>query len=66
MKFFFDKFCLHPVTALLRHQVQKYFFFALITKVFLQNLVEIIIRYHKIFLRFLRPLGPPYDQKEEK
>ena len=43
MKFFFDKFCLHPLTALFRHSVHKYFFiFAFIKKIFLQTLVEII------------------------
>ena len=35
------------------------FFFALIKKIFLQTLVEIIFRYHKIFLGFWDPLGPP-------
>ena len=37
------------------------FFFALIKKIFLQTLVEIILRYHKIFLGFWDPLGPPYE-----
>ena len=45
------------------HPVQK-FFFALIKKIFLQTLVEIIFRYHKIFLGFWDPLGPPYEQNE--
>ena len=44
------------------HPVQ--FFFALIKKIFLQTLVEIIFRYHKIFLGFWDPLGPPYEQNE--
>ena len=26
MKFYFEKFCFHPLTALLRHAVHKYFF----------------------------------------
>ena len=44
-----------PLTALLGHPVQKYFFlklFALIKKIFLQTLVEIIFRYQKYFLDF--------------
>merc|ERR1711860_362673 len=40
------------------------FFFALIKKIFLQTLVEIIFRYHKIFLGFWDPLGPPYEQNK--
>ena len=62
-----EKFCLHPLTAPLRHPVQKYFFvFCFNQKNLLQNLVEIILRYHKSIFRFLGPLGPPYNQKEEK
>ena len=40
------------------------FFFALIKKIFLQPLVEIIFRYHKFFLGFWDPLGPPYEQNK--
>ena len=40
------------------------FFFALIKKIFLQTLVEIIFRYHKFFLGFWDPLGPPYEQNK--
>ena len=41
------------------------FFFALIKKIFLQPLVEIFFRYHKIFFKgFWDPLGPPYEQNE--
>ena len=39
-------------------------FFALIKKIFLHTLVEIIFRYHKIFLGFWDPLGTPYEQNE--
>ena len=38
------------------------FFFALIKKIFLQTLVEIIFRYHKFFLGFWDPLGPPMNK----
>ena len=67
MKFFFDKFCLHPLNALLGHLVQKYFFiFCFNQKNFFQTLVEIIFRYHeKIPLDFWDALGPPYNRKEE-
>ena len=44
----FQKFCVRRCTALFGHQVQNNFF-ALIKKIFLQTLVEIIFRYHKIF-----------------
>ena len=43
-----QKFCVRGCTALFGHQVQNNFF-ALIKKIFLQTLVEIIFRYHKIF-----------------
>ena len=42
----FQKFCVRGCTALFGHQVQNNFF-ALIKKIFLQTLVEIIFRYHK-------------------
>ena len=45
--FYLEKFCLNPLTALLRHPVQKYFFyFCFNQKIFLQNLGERIFRYH--------------------
>ena len=44
----FFKFSVRGGTALFGHQVQNNFF-ALIKKIFLQTLVEIIFRYHKIF-----------------
>ena len=47
-------------TALLGHPVQNNSF-ALIKKIFLQALVEIIFRYQKKY-EFLDPLGPPYQQ----
>ena len=50
---------LPPHTALLGHQVQNYRF-VLIKKIFLQTLVEIIIRYKKKS----SSLGPPYKQNE--
>ena len=50
-------------TALFGHQVQNNFF-ALIKKIFLQTLVEIIFRYHKFFFRVLGPPGPPFEQNE--
>ena len=44
-----------------------FLFFALIKKISLLTLVEIIFRYHKkTFLDFWDPLGPPYNQKEKK
>ena len=47
MIFFFQKFSLHPLTALFGHPVQKYhFIFCFYQKIFLQALVEIIFRYH--------------------
>ena len=58
------KFCVRGCTALFGHQVQKNFF-ALIKKIFLQTLVEIIFRYHNFFLGFWDPLGPPYEQNEK-
>ena len=48
MKKKFQKFCVRGCTAILDTQVQNNFF-ALIKKIFLQTLVEIIFRYHKIF-----------------
>ena len=48
MKKKFQKFCVRGCTALFGHQVQK-IFFALIKKIFLQTLVEIIFRYQKNF-----------------
>ena len=45
--------------SLFGHQVQNNFF-ALIKKILLQTLVEIIFRYHKnLFLGSGTPLGPP-------
>ena len=61
MKKKIKKFCFTPLTALLRHPLKKS---ALIKKIFLQALVEIIFRYHKIFFRVLGPPGPPYEQNE--
>ena len=52
----FQKFSVRGCTALFGHQVQNNFF-ALIKKIFLQTLVEIIFRYHKFFFRVL---GPPW------
>ena len=44
--------------------VQKYsIFFALTKEIFLQPLVEIIFRYHKIFLNVL---GPPTNKMQKK
>ena len=43
-----QKFCVRGCTALFGHQVQNNFF-ALIKKIFLQPLIEITFRYHKIF-----------------
>merc|ERR1711911_399095 len=48
MKKKFQKICVRGCTALFGHQVQNNFF-ALIKKIFLQTLVEIIFRYHKNF-----------------
>ena len=48
MKKKIQKFCVRGGTALFGHQVQNNFF-ALIKKIFLQPLVEIIFRYHKFF-----------------
>ena len=45
MKKKFKKFSVRGDTALFGHQVQN-IFFALIKKIFLQTLVEIIFRYH--------------------
>ena len=47
---------------MLGHPVQ--IFFAIIKKLFIQPLGEIIFRYHKIFLGFWDPLGPPYEQNK--
>ena len=52
----FLKISVRGGTALFGHQVQNNFF-ALIKKIFLQTLVEIIFRYQKIFFRVL---GPPW------
>merc|ERR1711946_75042 len=41
------------------------FFFALIKKIFLQPLVEIIFRYHKFFFRVLGPPRAPYEQNKK-
>ena len=49
MKNKFKKFNVRGGTALFGHHVQNDFF-ALIKKIFLQPLVEIIFRYHKIFI----------------
>ena len=46
-------------TALLGHPVQN-IFIALIKKILVQALVEIIFRYQEFF----RVLGPPYEQIE--
>ena len=47
---------------ILGHPVQK-FYFALIKKIFLQPLAEIIFRYHKFFFRVLGPPGPHLQTK---
>ena len=41
----------------------KKFFFALIKKIFLQTLVEVIFRYHTFFFRVLGPPGAPLRTK---
>ena len=55
--FFFNKFCLQPLTALLGHPVQKYFFllFALIKKIYLKYFLDIIKKYFYIFGTPLKP-----------
>ena len=40
--------------------------FALIIRISLQPLDEIIVRYHYFFLEFWDPLGPPYKQQNEE
>ena len=62
MKKEIKKFSVRGGTALFGHQVQNNFF-ALIKKIFLQTLVEIIFRYHKIFFRVLGPPGAPLRTK---
>ena len=58
------RFSVRGGKALFGHQVQN-IFFALIKKIVLQTLVEIIFRYLKIFfLGCWDPLGLPYDQNE--
>ena len=49
---------LPPLTVLL---VQNNLF-ASVKKIILHTLIEIIFRYHYIFLEFRDPLGPPYKQ----
>mgnify|MGYP006863512247 CR=1 FL=1 len=58
---FFFKFSVRGGTALFGHQVQNHFF-ALIKKIFLLTLVEIIFIYHLNFLEFWDPLGPPTNE----
>ena len=48
MKKKFQKLCVRGCTALFGHQVQNNFF-ALIKKIFLQTLLEIIFRYKNFF-----------------
>ena len=48
MKKKIQKFCVRGCTALFGHQVQHNIF-ALIKKIFVQTLVEIILKYHKKF-----------------
>ena len=55
----YKKIVLPTLTAFLGHPVQN-ICFALIKKVFLQTLLEIISRYNGFFLG----LGPPYKQNE--
>ena len=57
-----QKFCVRGCTALFGHQVQNNFF-ALIKKIFLKTLVEIIFRYHTNFFRVLGPPGAPLRAK---
>ena len=57
-----QKFSVRGCTALFGHQVQN-IFFALIKKIFLQTLVEIIFRYHKFFFMVLGPPGAPLRTK---
>ena len=54
-----QKFSVRGGTGLFGHQV------ALIKKIFLQTLVEIIVRYHKNFLGFWEPQGPPYEENKK-
>ena len=57
-----QKFRVRGCTALFGHQVQNNFF-ALIKKIFLQTLVEIIFRYHKFFFKGSgTPWGPPTNK----
>ena len=58
----FQKFSVRGCTALFGHQVQNNFF-ALIKKIYLQTLVEIIFRYHKTFFMVRGPPGEPLRTK---
>ena len=62
MKKKIKKFSVREGTTLFGHQVQNNFF-ALIKRIFLQTLVEIIFRYHKSFFRVLGPPGAPLRTK---
>ena len=53
------KISLQGGTALFGHQIQNNFF-ALIKKIFLQTLIEIIFRYHSFFYC----ICPPYEHNE--
>ena len=57
-----QKFRVRGCTALFGHQVQNNYF-ALIKKIFLQTLVEIILDIIKFFLWFWDSLGPPLRTK---
>ena len=52
-------------TGLFGHQVQNIYFFALIKKIFLPTLVEIILDIIIIFLEFWDPLGPPTNKMKK-
>ena len=57
-----QKFSVRGCTALFGHQVQNNYF-ALIKKIFLQTLVEIIFNYHKFFFSVLGPPRAPLRPK---
>ena len=63
MKIVFFYISVRGGTTLFGHQVENNFF-ALIKKIFLQTLDEIIFTYHKFFFRGLGPPGAPYEQNE--
>ena len=60
-------FVLPPRRALLVHPVQKFLkFFALINKIYLQTLAEIILRYHHFFFSFGTSWSPSNKMKKMK